>query len=161
MEKFEELKELSKKKIHLADHMLTQTYPLINDPRMLITVLENIFLSLSYSMSSLLYYEQRYKRVPLFKDTFEQKFEVFKEYCVTKHVINPTYVHMIKEIKDILLEHRKSPMEFVRNDRLVICSDTYHMKTIDIPKLRQYIQDTKNFVKEMNALVSNEAVLVI
>ena len=78
-----------------------------------------------------------------------------------RNALKTDYLYLIKEIKDILLEHRKSPVEFVRNNRLVICSDSYHMKTVDIPKLKQYLMETKNFVKEIGALVSNQAVLLV
>ena len=44
MEKFQELREISKKKIFLADHILTQTYPLLKDPKLLLATTENIFL---------------------------------------------------------------------------------------------------------------------
>ena len=64
MEKYEEIRDKAIKNIKIADHMLTQTYPLVKDPRLLLTVLENVFLSLTNAIGALLYFERLYKRVP-------------------------------------------------------------------------------------------------
>ena len=84
MEKFQELREISQKKILLADHILTQTYPLLKDPKLLIAAVDNIFLAYSNSMGALLHYERLFKRVPSFTDNFESKMRVLKEYCMEK-----------------------------------------------------------------------------
>ncbi|MCK4521930.1 MAG: hypothetical protein KAU20_05115 [Nanoarchaeota archaeon] len=154
MERFQELRDRAKKKIMLADHIITQTYPLIKDPKLLLSAIENIFLALTNSMGSLLHYERLFKRIPPFQDTFDSKFNIFKERCVEKYNIKQDYISVIKELKDIIIEHKKSPMEFVRNDRFVICSDNYRMKTIDIDKIKKMMHITKDFVFDMEKIVS-------
>jgi hypothetical protein len=57
MEKFQELREVAKKKLQLADHILTMTYPIVNDSKLLLAVVENMFLALTNAMGSVLYYE--------------------------------------------------------------------------------------------------------
>ena len=73
---------MSKKKIIIADHILTQTYPLINDAKLLLPVIENIFLAISYSMSSLIFYELYLRRIRPFQDNFIAKFNIFLTKCV-------------------------------------------------------------------------------
>ena len=154
MEKFQELIETSEKKIRLADHILTQTYPLLKDAKLLISALENIFLSYTNSIGSLLHHERLFKRIPQFQDTFESKWRIFLNYCVDKHDIKQEDINMIRHIKNIIVQHRKSPMEFVRDDRFVICSDDYKMETLGHEELRKMLTHAQSFVKKISTIVS-------
>ncbi len=159
MEKFQELREISKKKYLLADHIITQTYPLLKDPKLLISSIENIFLAYTNSIGSLLYYEVLFKRIPRFQEDFDSKFEIFKGYCVRKHNIKQEDINTIKEIKDIIVQHRKSPMEFSREDRFVICSDDYAMKTIRIEDIKKMMTNAKGLVDQISLITSkNEGI---
>ena len=154
MEQFQELKEAAKKKITIADHMLTQTYPLVKDVKLLIAVLENTFLALSYAMSSVLSYDKLFKKISVFPENFEARFHIFKEKCAPRYNIDNEYLSLIREIKDIIIAHKKSPVEFARNDRFVICSDNYRMKTVSVDQLKKIIQKSKMFVQETGNIVN-------
>lgn len=154
MEKYEELRGIARKKIQIADHMLTMTYPMVKDPKLLLAVMENIFLALTNSIGSLLHYERIYKRVPPFQDTFVSKFNVFKQKCARRFSIDEELILMVQEIKDIILQHKKSPVEFTRNDSFVICSDDYKMKTISLEKMKNYILKSKSFIQNINNIIN-------
>lgn len=156
MEKYEELRDIARKKIQIADHMLTMTYPMVKDPKLLLAVMENIFLALTNSIGSLLYYERIYKRVPPFQDTFVSKFNVFREKCARRLNIDQELILMVQEIKEIILQHKKSPVEFTRNDSFVICSEDYRMKTISLEKMRGYISKSKLFIQNINNIINKE-----
>lgn len=146
MEKFQELRENAKRKISIADHMLTQTYPLVQDPKLLLSVLENVFLALTNSMGAILHYERLFKRIPPFQDNFDSKYNMFRARIVERHDIERGHVEIIKEVKDIILQHRQSPVEFTRKDKLVICNGDYKMKTISVNDIREYIREAKDFI---------------
>lgn len=154
MEEFQQFREVAKKKISLADHMLTMTYPLVNDTKLLLVVLENVFLAMTNAMGSVLYYERLFKRVPPFTDNFENKFHLFKEKCVNRYKISPDYITLLREIKEIIVQHRKSPVEFIRKDRFVICSENYKIKTISVDQIKEYIAKAKSFIQLTNFIVS-------
>jgi len=154
MEKYEELRDIARKKLQVADHMLTMTYPLIKDPKLLLAVMENIFLALTNSIGALLYYERIYKRVPPFQDTFVSKFNVFNQKCAKRYQINPEYLLMMRDIKDIILQHKKSPVEFTRNDSFIICSDNYQMKTISLEKIKNYILKSRLFIQQIDSILT-------
>lgn len=156
MEKFQELRETAKKRISIADHMLTITYPFVKDQRLLVTVVENIFLAMTNSMSSVLYYERLFKRIPLFPDNFETKLSLFKDKCIKKHNINPEHTVLLRDIKDIVIQHRKSPVEFSRKDKFVICNGSYRMKTVGVEQLKKYVKNAKEFIETNNNIVSKE-----
>ena len=156
MEKFQELMDAANKKLQLADHMLTMTYPIVKDPKLLLSVIENLFLAFTYSMSSLLYYEMLFKRIPPFPDNFASKFELFKDKCLKKHNIDNEYPKIIREIKEIIISHKKSPMEFSRNDSLIICNENYRMKTLSANMIHDYMQKAKLFIKNVSTIVSED-----
>ena len=154
MEEFQLASSKAQEKLKLADHMLTQTYPLIKDPKLLVAVMENVFLALTNAMASVLYYERTFKSIPPFVDNFENKFRLFKEKCTPKYDLSKKYSDAIAEVKEAVLAHRKSPIEFARKENFVICSDNYKLKTITIEQIKGYIDLTKTFLKETTVIVS-------
>ena len=80
MDNIYELKEEALKKLKTADHILTQSYPLVKDTRLLLAVMDNIFLSLTNSMSSLLYQERLLKTIPPFHDNFDSTAAPFPDW---------------------------------------------------------------------------------
>ncbi len=154
MERFQELREISKKKVMLADHILTQTYPLLKDPKLLLSVVENIFLAYANSIGALLHYERLFKRIPSFQEDFNSKIVMFRNRCAEKYDIKQEDINIIREIKDIIVQHRKSPVEFAREDRFVICSDDYSMKTIKVEELKKMMVNTKQFVDKISSITS-------
>ena len=156
MEKHEEAIGKSKKKFQLADHMLNVTYPLIQDTKLLLPIIENIFLSMANAMVAVLYLDRKYKKVPPFIDTFEAKFNVFKEYCANRHGVDKSYIADMHEIKTIIMERKKSPLEFVRKDRFVICNENYKLRTLSIADIRSYLSKAKLFIEGMDNIIKNK-----
>ena len=156
MEKFQELRDQANKKLKLADHILTMTYPMVKDPRLLLSSIENLFLAFTYGMSSLLYYERLFKRIPQFPDNFAGKFDVFRDECSKRYNIDSEHLKIIQDIKEIIVSHKKSPMEFSRNDSLIICNGDYRMKTISANMIHNYVQKAKLFIKNISTIVSKD-----
>jgi len=147
---------MSKKKIIIADHILTQTYPLINDAKLLLPVIENIFLAISYSMSSLIFYELYLRRIRPFQDNFIAKFNIFLTKCVPSYNIRKEHVLLIQNLREILIARKKSPIEFLRKDRFVICSGDYNLTTISFEQTRLYLNNAKEFINHINHILNSE-----
>jgi hypothetical protein len=161
MEEFQVLRDKALQKIKIADHMLFMTYPIVKDPKLLVAIVENVFVSLECGMEALLQYERLFKRIPLFHDSFPSKLEIFKTKMVPKYKFSPKYASMIMEIKSLLSDHRNSPVTFARKDKFVICSPNYSIKTIDVNLVKKYIFEAKVFVNNINKIVSeNERIFV-
>ena len=154
MEKYHQTKLRAERHVKIADHMLTQTYPLLKDPKLLLAVMENIFLSLKYSMETLLYFDRLYKRIPPFQENFESKFNMFRQRVINRYKITQEYVNLIQDVRELIIEHKKSPVEFTRKDKFVICSDTYRMKTISTEQMKKFISSAKTFFNYVNEKVS-------
>ncbi len=156
MEKFQESRDSAKKNIKIADHMLSVTYPLVKDNKLLLAVIENIFLAYTNTIGSLLYYERLFKRIPPFQENFESKFNMFKEICVLKYNIDKSYIADIQDMKNIIIAHKKSPVEFARKDRFVICSNNYKLETISVNEIKKHIDKAKLFIQEINNITNKD-----
>ncbi|MFH1682187.1 MAG: hypothetical protein ABIA37_00160 [Candidatus Woesearchaeota archaeon] len=146
MEKFQLLKEEALKNYRMADHMLNVTYPLVHDTKLLLGVADNLFLALTHTLGSILHYEFNFKRVPSFEDNFDSKLRVFRQDCLHRYKIRKEYIDLMKEMKEIILLHKTSPVEFRRKDRFVICTDKYQIKAITVNQLKSYLLKTKEFM---------------
>ena len=156
MEKFQSLRQESLKKYRVADHILNVTYPLLKDTKLLLGVTDNLFLALTTAMSSVLYHERIFKLVPFFEDSFESKFNVFRHRCVPRHKINSEYIDLIQDLQEIISLHKKSPIEFRRKDRFIICNKNYQMRGITTNQLKTYLQKTKEFLKITQDITSSK-----
>ncbi len=161
MEQFQEFKEKAKSYIKTADHLAFVTFPLLKDNRLIPSILDNLFLALSNGMNAVLYYDRLFKRVPPFKEDFDSKMQIFKEQSMHRYKLNPAYAALIQEVKEIIIKHKTSPVEFSRGDKFVICDDKYHTETINIQRLKEYISKTKIFIQDVCAILSeNEGIFV-
>ena len=154
MEKYQEAREAAKKYLKTADHMISVTYPLVKDSKLLLAVMDNIFLALSSSMGAILFHDRLFKKIPPFHNTFESKYRMFREKSIDLHNIDKKYLQFILDIKNIIVKHRESPVEFRRKDSFVICTEDYKMKTLTVPEIKSYVMKTKDFVNLMVKVVS-------
>ena len=148
--------ERARRHIYIADHMLTQTYPLVKDPKLLLGVLDNILSSLAHTLSMVLAHERTYKRIPPFQNTFESKMNMFKWKLVNLYHINTEYITLIEEVSDIIKKHKECPVEFARKNHFVICTDTYRMRTLSVEQMKKYISKARLFLTEMTNIVNRK-----
>ena len=161
MGEFQELNDAARKKLQIADHMLTMSYPMIKDPRLLLSILENLFLALSYGMSSLLYYEKDFKRISSFPNNFADKLEMFRAACSVRYGLGNEGIKAMQEIKEILVAYRKSPVEFPRKESLIICDGNYQMKIISASMVRGYLEKAKLFITSISSIISRNKLIYI
>ena len=156
MEKFQESILKAKKSIHLADHMVFVTYKVVNDPRLLLSVIKNIFNSLQYTMDSLLIHERVFKRIPAYPENFGSKFSLLKDSCIPRLNLNQSYLYLIKDIHNLLIDHKNSPVEFSRKDRFIICSSNYRTKSVSLKEIKEYLLRSKSFIKDVELITKKD-----
>ena len=140
------------KNIQYADHLLTQTYPAVKDPKLLLAVLENMFLALTSSMAAILHYERYNGTIPPFQDTFDSKFNMLKLKVAANHKITNEELNLILEVKNLVSAHKQSPVEFAKKDAFVICSDKYNLKTIYFDQMKKFLLQSKELIHKMNQI---------
>lgn len=148
MEKHEELIKKAIKKLRTADHLLYVTMPVVNDNKLLLTILENLNLSVIDGMNSILEYERLYKRIGPLNESFGPRFNVFKQ--ISKRLnFSSEELTLIMSLKTLLEERKESPLEFSRKDKVVICSDSYKMKTVSLNEIKDFIVKVKSFLRKV------------
>ncbi|MBS3155284.1 hypothetical protein J4404_02175 [Candidatus Woesearchaeota archaeon] len=148
IEKHDEHILLAKKALKTADHMTYMTYPLVRDLKIIVSITENIYLAVINAMESVLQYDRFYKRINPLAENFDSRFHVFKEKCAPRYEFDRDDLTLIEELRNIIKHHTDSNMEFVRSDKLIICSPTFKMKTLDISAIKQYLVRTKKFIRK-------------
>ena len=143
----------SHKNIKIADHMLTQTYPLIKDPKLLLAVMENVRLSLSNSLDALMYFMRERKLIVPFHESFESKYNTFKLHLAKKFDFSTDEINLIMDVKKLVEFHKKSPMEFSRDGKFVICSEDYKMEAISVEQMKKYIKKANLFLKKIEYII--------
>ena len=146
----------ARRNIHIADHMLTQTYPLVKDPKLLIAVMDNIFLAMSNGMDSLLFYERELKRIPPFHNSFASKFDILKLKLAGRHEIDNKNLMLMQDIKNMISLHKESPVEFSRKDKFVICSEEYDLTSISLDQMKSFINQARKFLNKVNQIIGDD-----
>lgn len=148
----EELKQLiaeANREFRKADHLAYVTYPMVRETKLLYVIAEVLYNSLAKGIEAMLAYERLYKRIPLVPGSIEAELELFKN-VAARYGFNRNIVLMLLDLKALMNAKREWPVEFVRNDKFVICDEDYSMKVLDIQKVKNYIMDGKEFMARMN-----------
>jgi hypothetical protein len=151
-EKYIEKLDKAASGLKTADHMLYMTYPLVKEKRLLLKILNEVYSVIINIINSILQYEYLYKRIRLYKDS-KSNLEVFKQKCASRYKITPQQITRIFEIFKLTEKHKKSPFEFVRNNKIVIMSNTLKTDTITADKLKEYILVTKDLLRKAETII--------
>ncbi|MFH1637340.1 MAG: hypothetical protein ABIB71_02855 [Candidatus Woesearchaeota archaeon] len=153
MEKLKQLLAEANTLMNRADHLTYITYPVVNEIKLLYTVVENLSKSVSTGMDAVLYYDRLYKRIMRPQGSFQDELDLFSRHSMPRYNIDRKHVLLIRDLKSFVEAKKKSPMEFVRRDKFVICSDTYKMKVLNIKKVKEYLAQSKEFISQVNRTI--------
>ena len=150
MEKFIQYLETAEKSIRIADHMIYVTFPLIKEKRLLLKILSEINFATLNLINSALQYDYLYKKITLVKDA-RTNFRTFTEKCASRYEITNDEIKLIIDLIDTAEKHKKSPFEFVRNEKVVILSENLKPKTITVDKTKEFLIMSKNLLEKVRA----------
>ena len=152
MERYEEAREKAIKQIKIADHILTMTYPLVNDPKLLKLVMKNIYLAMNNSVAMLLHYERFYKRIPPFNENFTAMLEKLRPVLQKKN-ISTDYIIFLNKLNEIMNKQIESDVEFVRKGKFVFASRNYDLSYISTKEIKDYLIKAKLFFKQLTGSI--------
>jgi len=153
---FQTLRNQALEKLKIADHLVGTTYSLVKEPKLLVSVIENIFNSLDLTVSALLEYEKNFKSIPSYNQTFESKMEVFRRKIVTRYGISEEITNFIFDVKKTLDEHKKSSVEFTKKETFVISDNDYNLTTLKIEDVKKTLTKAKHYVEELLKIIKYE-----
>jgi len=148
-EKYLESLQKAIKGLQIADHMAYVTYPVVNDKRLLLKILDQVYESLIHIINAILQHDYLFKKIQLYKDA-KSNFRIFSEKCAPRYDISKEQVIEILDALSIAEKHRKSPLEFARKDKVVIMSDNLKTSIIDIDRIKKYLILSKKLLEKAN-----------
>ncbi|MEM4230374.1 MAG: hypothetical protein QXF25_00650 [Candidatus Pacearchaeota archaeon] len=130
-----------------AEHLLNVTFKLVNEKRILLNVVENLYKSLLYSVDSILKLEYELRRVRLYQDS-KKNFQLFKDIACSYGITNEQ-LKTIDEIFLIIKKYKESSMEFVRGEKVVFMPNGSQPVYIDLIKVKNYIEIGKSILERI------------
>ena len=134
--------------IKAVDHLVYVTFPLVKDKRMLLNIISETRKAVALCINSILQYDYLYKKIRLYKDT-KENFITFKEKCAPRYGISQQEVDKITVLFELAEKHKKSPLEFVRNDKVVIMSENFQTNTITVEKTKEFVITARNLLEKI------------
>ena len=144
MEPFEDLLLQSKRQLEIAQHLLDESYPFVKDPKMLPAILEHVYYASDYSVTALLRYERNHKRVPSYKDEFEDKLTLLKK-ATKRYKIK---IADLEQLRLLFIKQKETPMAFVRKEDFVMVD--HKVYTLTPAKVRGFLSKTKVFIEAIH-----------
>lgn len=135
-------------KLRTLDHMAYVTFPLIKDKRLLLKIVQDTKEVIAKCITSVLQYEYLCKRVALHKDSWENM-RTFTERCCPRYGITRQETDLILKLFDFVEKHRQSPLEFMKNGKVVIVSENSRTVTLTVEMAKEFLLLAKTILKKI------------
>lgn len=132
--------------ITLAERISSQTYPLVEDNKLFLKILEELNKSIINIVNA------AYKTTFFKKEISQEKIKKINK-ILSKMNLNKQDIDTIQEILRLNQYHKSSAVEFSRKNKIVIMNDNIETITLDIHKIREYLRIVKKlYIKLMSEL---------
>lgn len=122
-----------------ADHVLSVTFPVVQDPKLLLRGLEHLEKATRTTISTVLKREYLFKRIRLTNNGIRNK-EIFFQVCAKNYMVTTEDAALLQEVLELGRRHRASGVEFSQRGKAVILDDDVGSVTIAAPRLQQISQ---------------------
>ncbi len=147
MKKFLEDISEAEKNLRTVDHIIYVTFPLIKDKRLLLKAVQEIKAIISSCINAILQHEYLYKRINLFRDS-QENFRTFSERCAPRYGVTREEIKTIRELFDFIEQHKESPFEFIKDEKIVILSENMKTTTLSLDKAKEFLILAKEILKK-------------
>lgn len=136
--------------LQLAEHLLEVTYPMIKDPKMLLSVLSNLEQTHNHLFESVLP-----SNLVTAETNFISKLNSFEQLLAPHIVLDDGIIKTIKSVNDLKIKHKESGVVFGTKDSYVICDENYHLDQLDALSIGEQLRNTKKLTKKIFNLVKD------
>jgi len=137
-----------------ARHLLDVTYPLVKDSKLFLGIISNISTSLEACIDSLLHKELESNNIEPYQE--KDKIQIFHSIITKKHNIPTKHSNLAMQLKDIIKVHQKSPIEFERKERMVICDNDYNMTIISVNELKKFAYNNEELINHVFNIINRK-----
>jgi len=137
-----------------ADHMIFVTYSLLNDVRLFPTVIHDLYEGFIQTLNAILIHDgdlkKGYDSANVRGLIYLAESKVFRKYKISSD-----FISVIKTVVEFEEAISSSKTHFIRENRFVVCSKNYNLKTIDLNLIKKYNVVAKDFFKKIKEVVMN------
>lgn len=155
-EKFLEYIKTAENKIQKVDHMIYITFPLIKDKRLLLAILSELNIIMLNILNAILQYDFIYKKINLSKNA-KENLETFIEFSSKNFKIDEKEINLILKLLDLGEKHKKSGFEFMKEEKVVILSETLKPSIITIENAKEFLLFEKTLLKKVREIIIKKA----
>ena len=154
MENYHMLIKQAKRAFETADHLAYVTYPLIKETKLIITITGHLDNAVRDAVQALFEYERMYKRISYIPNEFMTRMEMMKTSILPRYGMQE-YINTMTELRKIMEDHKKSSMEFVRNDKIFIYADGYRRySSVSLDNVKGLIGKTRKLVDRVEGILA-------
>jgi len=135
----------AQRQLTLADHLLTMTYPLVKDSKLLVGIMQNISQANNNIITGVLYMASKSQQI-IPTTTFATRFSQCKTFLKPFNIIPKEDFEVFQAVHDLEEEHKKSPVTFSRDQKYVLCGDDYTLTTLTEKNLKSFLQQAKKIL---------------
>jgi hypothetical protein len=132
----------ARRSLQVAEKLFLHTYPVVDDPKLLLSVTGELRTALESGMDAVL------AGKGISKEDFSSRLGDFRRFA-DEISIEADDISLIDTLHTIMQQHKESPVEFPRNDCFVICDENYHMLTISSGDVKQYLFKAGVFIDKV------------
>jgi hypothetical protein len=133
-----------------ADHLLTKTYPQINDPKLLLSVADALKDATINGIVAFL----TFKEMNQMAKDLNVQVTLFKEHCVREFKLKEDIFPVLDALQNIDGARQVSPVEFRRKQKYVICSEDYNMNVLDERLMKKHLIIVRDFLKRLEVTIN-------
>ncbi len=130
----------ARRRLAAADHILTQSYPLIKDPKLLVAVLTSLSRAVEATVEAYLAHEVSRRQLAAVPESPEARL------ALCRRRLPAEFLRLAGELQETMREHEQSPVEFARKEAFVICDESYRIRTLNESELRRKLRQAKTFL---------------
>ncbi|MFH1063970.1 MAG: hypothetical protein V1729_02735 [Candidatus Woesearchaeota archaeon] len=156
MDSCQEILAKARKDLQVAEQMLIKTYPVVEDPKLILAILQDIYIALIGAMRAFLTFKGiKHDLISGDTDDIDAAFEVFGKNARASGFKDDD-IELIAKLHKIIREHKESPVEFARKDKFVICDEHYNCDVISVDDMKKYLFRARLFVDKTEETISGE-----
>ena len=152
MEKVNQLAQEAVKAFTSADHLAYTTYNLIQEPKLLMQIMQKLYTSLVNGMNAYLYKDYELKKITTIPITVEERIKLFEEKSARYNHIPMTIPLLIRELKNRVNYKKESIMDFTRKGKFIMAGEGFErLQVIDIVQIRSWIMQIRPFIEQIRS----------
>ncbi|MCD6547300.1 MAG: hypothetical protein J7K22_01960 [Nanoarchaeota archaeon] len=148
------LKE-AKRELGLADHILMVAFPIVRDKHIFLNVLTHADKSVILAIRAFIAKKKEARELRIIPESEELARRLFFEEFSKIVGITPSEKHLIQELKNVVIAHRKSQAEIKRGDEYIIFLPNFDSITINEQNVKRYLSIVRGFINKIEKVMTN------